>query len=128
MRFVVALLLLVSAVMAEQIFAVRGPRFSFFDVSGSGVASDAWRARQVELQDGQDANAVAAAHGFHNLGQIGSLANMYRFAPLNAGPHATRSASSRSIALRGDPTVIMVEEQVKKQQEKRGRARDSAEM
>ncbi len=90
-------------------------------------ASDTGLARQVELQDGQDANAVAAAHGFHNLGQIGSLANMYRFAPLNAGPHATRSASSRSIALRGDPAVVLVEEQVKRQQVRRG-APEEAEM
>ena len=92
-----------------------------------GVAYDAGVAWQVELQDGQDANAVAAAHGFRNLGQIGALANMYRFAPLNAGPHATRTVGSRSIALRGDPSVVMVEEQVKRQQERR-RGPEEAEM
>ncbi len=83
---------------------------------------------QVELQDGQDANAVAAAHGFHNVGQIGSLHNMYRFIPLNAGPHAARTVGSRSIALRGDPSVIMVEEQAKRQQHRRGPVEEEAEM
>ncbi len=120
MRLTLVVLFFAAAVMAEQIFAVRETFLPCHVVSA--VANLVTRARvpQVELQNGQDPNAVAAAHGFHNLGQIGSLHNMYRFSPLNAGPHAARTVVSRSVALRGDPSVVLVEEQVKRQQHRRG--------
>ena len=74
---------------------------------------------QVELQAGQNADAVAAAHGFKNLGQVGSLEGVYRFAPVASGPHAARAISARAISLRADPSVIVAEKQEKKQQHTR---------
>jgi hypothetical protein len=83
--------------------------------------------QKVELQAGLDANAVAASHGFKNLGQIGSLPNMYRFTPIVAGPHAARAVEARAVSLRGDPSVIFAEAQVKKQQHTRSQV-EGAEM
>merc|ERR1711916_230602 len=73
----------------------------------------------VELEPGQDAKSVAEANGFELVGQIGSLANMYRFKPVLGGPQATRSVEDRSVSLRANPAVVYVEKQVLKQQGKR---------
>jgi hypothetical protein len=80
---------------------------------------------QVEIEPGQDANAVAAAHGFRNLGGVGSLEGVYRFAPLVSGPHAARAVGARAVALRADPAVVMAERQEKKQQHTRSNAPSS---
>ena len=76
----------------------------------------------MELQPGQNADAVAESEGFENMGRIGSLANFYRFRALSNGPHAARSVHDRSARLQSKDGVVFVEKQAARQQEKKAAA------
>lgn len=56
--------------------------FAFLIVALLGMAEAEEEVYGVQLKDGQNADAIAAQYGFRNLGQVGSLANVYRFTPL----------------------------------------------
>jgi hypothetical protein len=116
---VLALCLFACVTMAEEIFAgATFLSFSLFSLFSHPLQ------RVVELQTGQDATQLAAANGFENLGQITpALPNFYRFKPVSGGPHATRSVSDRSVALRANPAVINVEKQEAKQRVTREEAK-----
>lgn len=102
------------AVSSRSTAAVRPaptkPKYSTHEVER--VPTNQWA---VRLEMGADPDAIAAAAGFNNLGQIGLLENVYLF-------EATSSSPSRGVQLQsvGGSQIVWLEQQRAVQQHKRG--------
>ncbi|EDO33327.1 predicted protein, partial [Nematostella vectensis] len=72
--------------------------------------SNVW-AVQLDSNDGSLADAIARAHGFKNLGGIGTLTGHYEFVHDSTGSRMRRSMESRTKRLISHPRVIWAKQQ-----------------